>query len=356
MPVIDFKCESCGSSMKFDSKSGMLGCSSCGRKEQIDALPDPLNQIEQHKLRYAASAQAGSSGSGTDEYHCNSCGAVIPTDGLTVAAVCGFCGSSAVIGDRLINKEKPVKVLPFAIGKEEAVKAFRKWCRNGRLTPTGFMTADRIKSIAGQYVPFWLYELDNDVEVHANATKVRSYTQGDYQVTETQHFAVYRKIRLRYGQVPLDASEKMSDKLMDRLEPFPYGQLKEFRTPYLAGYEADKYSFDEEQLYPRVKEKIRPYIDNYIQSTMTGYSSVSYTNKRVDTELLQADYAMLPVWVVHYDFNKLEHSFAMNGQTGKVVGKPPLSAVKIAAWFGGITGAAWIVLKLVALGMGGTLW
>ncbi|MDF2922063.1 MAG: hypothetical protein K0R57_977 [Paenibacillaceae bacterium] len=343
MQVIDYKCENCGSSMIFDSSTGMLSCHSCGKKDNIDHIPNLLGE-------------PGVPGGQGQEYHCNSCGAVIPADEMTTAAVCGFCGASAILADRLSGELSPVKVLPFAISKEEAMKAFRKWCRNGRLTPTGFMTADRIKSITGLYVPFWLYELNNHIEVHAHATKVRSYVQGDYHYTETQHFDVYRRIKLNYTRVPLDASEKMSDKLMDKLEPFPYNQLKDFKKPYLAGYNADKYSYDEQELFPRVKEKIRPFIESYIQSAVAGYSSVSYTNKQIDTSLTRADYALLPVWVVHYDFNKLEHSFAMNGQTGKVVGKPPLSFAKITAWFAGISGAALLSLKLVSLMMGGGFW
>ncbi len=43
----------------------------------------------------------------------------------------------------------------------------------------------------------------------------------------------------------------------------------------------------------------------------------------------------------------------MNGQTGKVVGKPPISAGKVAAWFGGITAGAFLALRLVSLMIGG---
>lgn len=340
MPVIEYKCANCGSGMVFDSETGMLSCNSCGRKDNIEQLVDPLTTSAFLENEAA-------------EYHCNSCGAVIMTEAETAATVCSFCGSAVVLGDRLTGKLAPGKVIPFAISKEEATKAFKKWCKNGLLTPSGFMTADRIKSMTGMYVPFWLYELHNRIEVQGHATKVRVYTSGDYQYTETQHFDVYRKIRLNYLKVPIDASEKMNDQLMDRLEPFPYHQLKEFKTPYLAGYIAEKYSYDEEQLFPRAKEKIREYVDAYIQSTMGGYATVNYKDKQVDTKLQHADYALLPVWVVHYDYNKLEHTFAMNGQTGKVVGKPPLSKLKIAGWFAGIAGVTLIAMKTISFMMGG---
>jgi DNA-directed RNA polymerase subunit RPC12/RpoP len=343
MPVIEYKCPNCGSGMVFDGETGMLSCHSCGRKDNIEQLPDPLTQnvFSEDEVM---------------EYHCNSCGAVIMTEAETTATVCSFCGSAVVLGDRLTGTLAPTKVIPFSIVKEEAMSAFRKWCRNGRLTPNGFMTADRIKGITGLYVPFWLYELHNKVEVHGMGTKVRSYERGDYQYTETQHFEVYRRINLNYVQVPIDAAEKMNDELMDKLEPFPYDQLKGFKTPYLAGYIAEKYSYTDEELLPRAKEKINEYIHSYIQSATAGYSTISFTDKQIDTTLEQADYVLLPVWVLHYDYNKSDHMFAMNGQTGKVVGKPPISKAKVSAWFAGISGVSFLSLKLISLMIGGGLW
>jgi len=326
--------------MNFDSASGMLSCPSCGRQDKIDDSSDPLL------------VQTFEEGEAV-EYHCNSCGADIITEPETSATTCSFCGSAVVLADRLSGQLAPSKVIPFAISKQQAEQAFRKWCRGGLLTPRGFMTANRIKGITGIYVPFWLYELNNEIEVQGHGTKVRTYTRGEYRYTETQHYEVYRKIRLNYNKVPVDASEKMSDELMDRLEPFPYGQLKTFNSPYLAGYIAEKYSYDDKQLFPRVKDKIAPFINSYIQSTVGGYATVTYSRKDIDTRLRHADYALLPVWMVYYDYNKKGYTFAMNGQTGKVVGKPPISMGKVAAWFGGVSVVTLLALKTVSWAMGG---
>jgi hypothetical protein len=180
------------------------------------------------------------------------------------------------------------------------------------------------------------------------------YTRGDYEYTETQHFQIHRQLRLNYKKVPVDASRKMNDGLMDRLEPFPYEELKDFKTAYLAGFIAEKYSYDDEELLPRAKDKIRAYIESAISSSVSGYTTVNYTNKQIDTSLKQSDYVLLPVWMVYYDYNKKQHTFAMNGQTGKVVGKPPLSKLKIAAWFAGVSCVSLLAFKLIALMMGGS--
>ncbi|RDW15908.1 TFIIB-type zinc ribbon-containing protein [Oceanobacillus chungangensis] len=333
--VIQYKCPNCGGEMIFDSKDGLLTCQSCGRTDNIEAFSDEYitKTFSEEEAR---------------EYQCENCGAVIITDADTSATSCSFCGAAVVLGDRLSGILAPAKVLPFTIGKEEAKSAFEKWCKKGRLTPKGFMEANRIKGITGIYVPFWLYDLDSDAKVEAVGTKVRTYSRGDYNYTETKYYDIYRDIDLNFQKVPVDASEKLNDELMDKLEPFDYNSLKEFKTPYLAGYIAEKYNYDDKELLPRVKTKIDKYIDSYIRSTISGYQSVRYNNKRINTKSKNSYYVLLPVWMFYYDYNKSEHIFAMNGQTGKVVGKPPLSFGKIAAWFGSIAGGGFITLKLIS--------
>ena len=37
----------------------------------------------------------------------------------------------------------------------------------------------------------------------------------------------------------------------------------------------------------------------------------------------------------------------MNGQTGKVIGEPPVSRGKVAGWFAGISAAAFAILMVI---------
>lgn len=341
--LVQYKCPNCGNDMAYDAESGTLTCPSCGRHDNIETFP------EDNKIKEFSNEEV-------NEYHCENCGAEIITEADTTATNCEFCGAPVVLADRLTGKLAPHEVIPFAISKERAQEAFRKWCRNGRLTPKGFMTANRIKSITGIYVPFWLYDTETRAKVRAQATKVRSYTSGDYIYTETDHYELYRDVELHYSKVPTDASEKMDDQLMDTLEPFHYKDLKEFKMPYLAGYIAEKYNFDDKELFPRLEEKISPYINNYVRSTMGGYSTIVPTSEQVDTKKKRASYALMPVWMVYYDYENSVHTFAMNGQTGKVVGRPPISKGKVTACFSSIAGGIFVAWKLFALAAGGPLW
>lgn len=340
--IIHYKCPDCGADMLFDSDSGKLSCDSCGRKDEVETFPKAFVSNE------FVEGEAV-------EYQCKNCGAVIITDADTTATTCSFCSAGVVLVDRLSGTLAPSKVIPFTISKEKAMQAFKKWCRNGLLTPRGFMSANRVKSITGIYVPFWLYDLNCKGKVEATCTKVKSYTKGDYIYTETRYYDVHRGVDLNYLKIPADASEKMDDTLMDKLEPYDYGNLKDFNTPYLAGYIAEKYNYDDRALFPRVQSRVDAYVDSYIRSTLSEYHSVVFKNRQINMKQKEAYYTLLPVWMVCYDYEQKEHIFAMNGQTGKVVGKPPISKAKVAAWFAGIASTSFVVLKSVAWIVGGGL-
>ncbi|BCN29625.1 hypothetical protein [Anaeromicropila herbilytica] len=325
--------------MIFDSNSGMLTCESCGHQENIDNYQEKDDNIE--------------SSSDTNEYHCKNCGAIIMTDSDTSATTCSFCGAAVVIAERLSGKLTPAKVIPFKISKEEAQIAFKKWCKKGLLTPKGFMSADRIKNITGIYVPFWLYDLKSRAMAEASCTIVNTYDEGDYIVTETKHYNVFRDVDLTYLKVPVDASEKMNNTLMDKLEPFNYEELKDFKTPYLAGYIAEKYNMDDKELFPRVKERVDQYADSFLRSTIEGYSTTSIINEDIDTKEVSSYYSLFPIWMVCYDYHKSDHIFAMNGQTGKIVGNPPLSKAKIFTWFLGISTISFLIINIILFLVGG---
>lgn len=351
--VIQYKCPNCGADMAFDSATGMLHCDSCGHNDAIENMnhkeqtTDSAMKRETKERWDHVHTHETLNGSEASEYICKNCGAVIFTDKDTTATTCSFCGAPVVLADRLQGSYAPAKVIPFTISKTQATEAFQKWCKKGLLTPNDFKPADRIKSITGIYVPFFLYDLHGDAEINATCTKVRNYSKGDYIYTETQYYNVYRNADLTYLKVPADASEKMNDDMMDRLEPFHYSDLKDFNMPYLAGYIAEKYNYNEKQLFPRVRKRVEDYADRYVRSTIRGYATTRVNYEHVNIQPTDAYYTLLPVWMVCYDYKQSEHTFAMNGQTGKIVGKPPISKEKIVTFWSGIAGVLFLIQLII---------
>ncbi len=348
--LIQYKCPDCGADMAYNAKTDNLSCESCGKTLPVIEYKEPSDETVEEFEAFETQTSTGTFGEGeATQYQCNNCGAVLITDKDTTATTCSFCGAAMILGDRLSGEMAPAKVIPFSINKEDAIQAFRKWCKNGLLTPKGFASAERIKNVTGIYVPFWLYDLNGQGEAHADCTHVHTYEANDYIYTETRHYDVYRKVDLNYNKVPVDASEKMDDTLMDKLEPFHYDNLKDFNTPYLAGYLAEKYNYTDTELFPRVKDRINGYVGDYIRSTIHGYSSTFMRNEWTDVKQRNASYTLLPIWMICYDYKDSEHIFAMNGQTGKIVGKPPLSKGKIAAWIARISCGVFLLLEILTI-------
>lgn len=348
--VIQYKCPDCGADMVFDSKTARLHCDSCGHSEVIeDYEAEDFQPFEQH---FHTSAFEGGE---ARQYQCNSCGAILLTDKDTTATTCSFCGSPVVLGDRLAGVLAPSKVIPFAISRKEAEAAFKKWCHHGMFMPRGFKQADRIKKLTGMYVPFWLYDVQGHGEAFAHCTRIHTYDEGDVTVTKTSHFNVYRKVDARYSNIPADASEKMPDSLMDRLEPFDYSNMKEFNTPYLAGFISEKYNYTDKEMFPRIQQRVTGYMKDYILSSIAGYSSVHILNCDCNIGQRSAEYVLFPVWMVYYDYDHSEYTFAMNGQTGKIAGRPPLSKAKVIGSAAVVTLALFIICRIITVLMGGSV-
>lgn len=352
--VIQYKCPSCGADMEFDAKTGLMKCQSCGHTEKAEKMvtaskEDPnafLGDYEefQEETQYDTYGDEK-----VEQYMCQNCGAVVIAGEDTSATRCEFCGSPVVLGDRLSGELAPTNVIPFKITKEEAEEAFRKWCKKGFLLKSDFKQANRVKSLTGIYVPFWLFDVKSRGEVNAHCTRKRTYERGDYIITETKHYDVFRKVDIDYNKIPADASEKMDDSMMDKLEPFSYEDLRKFQTPYLAGYLAEKYNYTDKELFPRIQKRVEKYTKEYIRSTITGYTTTNFIREDLWEKQKKAEYTLLPVWMFCYDYQHSEHNFYMNGQTGKIIGKPPIDKGKTVLCFLGISAVSYVVLVLITM-------
>lgn len=242
MPIT-YKCPNCGAAMEFDSTAQKLKCPSCQMEMDVqdyekqyghlysDAEAGGNTQTDTQSAQ--SEEQKGKGSMNMKVYHCQSCGAELLADEYTSATICSFCGNPSLVEDRLSGEFSPSSVIPFQIDREAAKKMYKSWVKKGLLTPKTLSTESTIEKISGVYVPFWLYDFDAETEMTAKAEKIRTERHGDTEYTYTDHFHVYRDVEAQFEKVPADASEKMDDDTMDKLEPFDYTALKPFAMPYL---------------------------------------------------------------------------------------------------------------------------
>lgn len=345
--IVKFTCPDCGAPMAYDIAQGKLACAHCGCSSEIG--PDP----EEWLNAAPEPAPADTAGSGPEEAApdqppvCPNCGSPLEMGPKTCSSTCPYCGSSLAMAGRLAGDMRPAKILPFSMDRKKTEESFLKWCHNGRFAPAGFASKSNVKKIRPLYVPYWLYDMDARVDARAQATNVRVYIQGRTEFTETSFYDVSRSMQLSYHDVPYDASEKMADDIMQKIQPYNCGSMKDFQIPYLAGFDADQRDYEAPELLPLVKQQAAGYAGDYVRGTMNGYSAVRITHQDISWENVSSSYVYLPLWFISYKYQDKDYIFAMNGQTGKVVGDPPVAKGKVALWFAGISAIIFAVLMLI---------
>ncbi|MBO5797256.1 MAG: hypothetical protein J6R77_02795, partial [Clostridia bacterium] len=259
-----------------------------------------------------------------------------------------FCDNPVVMMGQLSGSLKPDYVIPFKLDKKAAVAALKKHYGGKRLLPKAFQDENHIDEVKGVYVPFWLFDADANAHIRYKATRLRAWSDSQYNYTETSHFAVVRGGQIGFQRVPVDGSSKIEDALMESIEPFDFSGAVDFQTAYLAGYLADKYDVDSEQSIERANQRIKQSTEDAFAATVQGYTSVTPMSTNVQLHNGVAKYALFPVWLLNTSWNGQKYTFAMNGQTGRLVGDLPLDKKAYRKWLFGLTtviGAATLALS-----------
>lgn len=334
MDVQEFKCPRCGGKLEFDAATQQMLCPYCGSSFDPKAIPNP----DEPASAWDGAGQDWSAdeAQALKTYLCDSCGGEILTEATTAATTCPYCGNPVVMTDRVGGTLRPDYVIPFKVTEAEAKAAMRDFARKKRFCPRHFKQENKLKEIRGVYVPFWLFDADVSASAQYDATKVRHWTEGEYNCTETSYFEVFRAGDMQFAHIPVDASKKMPDDLMDSLEPFAFQEAVAFQTSYLSGFLADKYDVSLQESAPRADVRTRTSAKQALDATVSGYNTVSVKDSEIRITPGRSKYALYPVWLLNTQFHGQNYRFAMNGQSGKFVGNLPISKAKLAALFGAV--------------------
>lgn len=376
--VTNYQCPACTGPLHYSAKSGKLECDYCDSSfdvAEIEALyarkeaeaaaakqaADAKAEAAQAAKAEAAEAAAASGGWDTSDlsrdwgaeadglrvYSCPSCGAELICDQSTAATACPYCGNPAIVPGQFSGALRPDYILPFRLSKDDAVQALRAHYKGKPFLPRSFTSANHIEQIQGVYVPFWLFDGGAEGAASYRASNTNVFETGDYEITETRHYHVVRAGSLAFEKIPVDASSKMPDDHMDSIEPFDYAQLRPFSTAYLPGYLADKYDVTIDDSRDRADTRCRETLAQALRDTVTGYGACMTEREDIALRRGKVHYALLPVWMLSTKWRGQDFLFAMNGQTGKLVGDLPTDRGRFWGMFAAI--AAPLTVALTAI-------
>ena len=339
----EYKCPCCGGAIEFNSTLQKMKCPYCDTEFEMETLAAYDQEVQSEPAEDMtwqdpdAQWQEAET-EGLCSYICKSCGGELVADEHTAATACPYCGNPVVMVGKVSGSLKPDLVIPFKLDKKAAKEALKQHYRGKRLLPKVFADENHIDEIKGIYVPFWLFDADANAHIRYRATRVRHWSDFHYDYTETSFFSVTRGGTLGFSGVPVDGSSKMTDVLMESIEPFDLSEAVDFRTAYLAGYLADKYDVDAEQSKQRANDRIKKSTEEAFASTVQGYMTVTPESSSIRLDKSSVKYALLPVWLLNTTWNGEKYTFVMNGQTGKLAGDLPMDKGAFCRWLFGLTG------------------
>ncbi|MCL2834185.1 MAG: hypothetical protein FWD78_13525 [Treponema sp.] len=353
MEIKEYKCPNCAGAVKFDSSSQNMKCPYCGAEFEVKILEEYQKELtvpdqdnfnwNQQGLQAMNSGELEDLGAGS----CPSCGAELIGDKNTAAMVCPNCGNTQIVMQRLSGMLKPNYLIPFKLEKKDAVAALKDFYKGKRLLPNSFKDENRVNSIQGVYLPFWLFNAKTSGYIRFRAAKTKTWSDSSYNYTKTDYYSVVREGSLNFEKVPVDGSQRMDDSYMDAIEPFDYGQIKDFGTAYLSGYLAEKYDVDADASKTRAGARMKASLEEEFTKSVKGYTTVKIENSRINVEDGKINYSLLPAWVLNTKYKRGEYLFIMNGQTGRLVGRLPADRGKFWKYtlmFTGIMGLAFTAL------------
>ena len=360
--VTNYQCPGCTGPLHFVGASGKLECEYCGASydvAEIEALyaekeekAAAAQQAAEEKAAEQKEASAdggdwdtsgfsddwGEEGEGMKAYNCPSCGAQLICDATTAATSCPYCGNPTVVPGQFAGTLKPDFVIPFKFSREDAIQRLKQHYKGKVFLPKSFSSENHLQEISGVYVPFWMFSGKAEGDAHFDATRSRTYKSGDYRITETDHYDAYRAGSLTFEKIPVDGSEKMPDEHMDSIEPYDYSELKPFSTAYLPGFLADKFDVTAEDSRQRADSRCAGTLRSALEKTVSGYETCSARESNTTIKRGKVHYALMPVWMLNTKWRGKDFLFAMNGQTGKLVGD--MAGMHAPSW-----GASWFLSR-----------
>ena len=348
--VLEYKCPCCDAPLVFGQQQ-KLSCDSCGNEFELEAM-QVYHQAEDSGDSFTW--EEASNQSWTEEeqknlhgFACPSCGGQILAEDTTAATFCPYCDNPAVLPRRVSGSIRPDAIIPFQNTLQDAKDSFQKLCKGKPLLPKDFTSTHRLEHITGLYVPFWLYSCDGNFRGRYRATRVHHWSDSNYRYTKTSYFVLTRSARAAFESIPMDGSSKMDNVIMESIEPFDYGYLKDFDPGYLTGFLADKYDVAAQSGEERIRQRVNDTMSAKIASTCIGYNSVIPTSKNLNVDHNKAKYVLLPVWMLTTRYKDKLYTFAMNGQSGKMTGTFPICPRRSTVWFFGICAAVTAAVTLI---------
>ena len=330
-------CANCGAELKYKPGSKQLVCGYCGYEAFIEESKNSFEELELSHYLDVVGSKAH-----TDTLsllHCKNCGANQHVEENYKSLHCVYCGEPLILED-VLNEDwiLPGAIVPFQIDAKKAQQIFQKWVRAIWFVPNKLKRAALdSEKMHGLYLPYWTF----DCNLMADYQGMR----GDYYyVTQTYYVGKERKTRqvrkTRWSNasgsvsgfiddILINASEKKQNEIPSQISNWNIKELVQFNQDYLSGFVTEKYTISLKDGHHLSFQKAKDVAYGWIRTDIGGDTQrVNHADIKISDETFK--HILLPVYISSYKYSGKEYQFYINGQTGIIHGKYPISYFKVA--------------------------
>lgn len=335
-----FHCPACGADAHWNAAKGALVCPYCGTESpmEVAASGEVVRENDLAAALRALPADKRGWHAEKRSVKCQSCQAVSVFDPARAAQRCEFCGSAQIVPyDEIKAPISPEGLLAFKVPESTVRESIRRWYGTRWFAPNRLKHAALTDTVRGIYLPYWTF----DAQVHADWTAQSGY---HYYETETYRDAQgnrqtrqVQKTRWVPSSGSLDhffddelvpATQGVDCDLLHKIEPFPTKEIAPYSAGYVAGWTVEQYQIDLIAAAQRARARMEGQTRSMCASQVPGDT---HRNLSVNADFSKQTFKhlLLPVWIVSFNYGAKTYQVLVNGYTGQIAGKHPLSAVKI---------------------------
>lgn len=335
--VLQLPCPSCGGKLAYSAEKQKIACRYCGYTEDINTANDLIKE-QPLDAKLVSEALYEPEKQGKRVFDCDNCGSKFMMETTEVKVTCTFCNSHNVNVEAFTHQYiQPSGVLPFKVSRKKALELFKIWIRKGIFHPNKLKRMAKVENLHGIYLPFFTYDANTvanwsgEAGYHYTETQTYRDSEGNTQtrtVTRTRWVPRSGTLRHFFDDVLIVASNGLTQSEIEKVNPFLLENAVNYDPKLLLGWEAEVYS----KTLKEGAEVAENIMDQELRS-MSSRELGGDTQRRLRVVSRKFDktykHIILPVWLATYVYNNKVYHFLVNGQTGKVGGKKPLSWIKI---------------------------
>ena len=342
------KCPGCGGTLIFDPDTQTLKCEHCGNTVDFEkdksVKENDINEGFDKAERWDTKEQV--------TYKCDNCGAKIIINADEEATVCPFCGTTHIVRGDGFEGIRPQAVLPFAFGTDKATAYSKKWAKSRIFAPRKFKKNLNQENMRGVYEPCFTFDSNTYSTYSGRVGYRRTRTVGSGKNRRTETYIEYKNISGTYSQffddVLIANSENFDQSKINMLSPFQTANACVYEKSYLSGFVADGYTRSLRDGWQSAKKEMDSLIRSGIKQEYNA-DVVDYLNVSTSHEKVTYKYILLPVYYMTYKYGKKRYGIMVNGNSGKVKGKTPVSPLRVllAVLLGAavVIGAAYLFMR-----------